>query len=56
MTSINSLEIEKWLCPPSNDTFEFKGKYTSQEFQFIKISVEKCNNSTDPMRRCATDT
>lgn len=41
-----TLGFKDWLCPMKNQTIKLMGIYTSQEFDFVKISVNRCNNST----------
>ena len=50
--SFHNIGLSKWLCPPKNYEFSFEGKFTSENFRYVRIFVEKCvpSNTTE----CAT--
>ncbi|CAD8066755.1 unnamed protein product [Paramecium primaurelia] len=42
-----SLGLSEWLCPHYNYSIRLSGGYTSQIFEFTKITVSECSNYTD---------
>ncbi|CAD8126731.1 unnamed protein product [Paramecium sonneborni] len=42
-----SLRLSEWLCPQYNYSIRLSGGYTSQVFQFTKITVSECSNQTE---------
>ncbi|CAK76107.1 unnamed protein product (macronuclear) [Paramecium tetraurelia] len=42
-----SLGLSEWLCPQYNYSIRLSGGYTSQLFQFTKVTVSECSNNTD---------
>ena len=49
------MPASRWLCSPTNYTYELYGKYTSKEMKFLEIVLKKCSNSTNSSRPCASD-
>ncbi|CAD8121273.1 unnamed protein product [Paramecium sonneborni] len=41
-----SLNLQEWLCPQHNYSIQLSGGYTSDIFQFVKITVSECSNDT----------
>ncbi|CAD8080324.1 unnamed protein product [Paramecium sonneborni] len=42
----NTLGLKYWLCPKDDFKILLKGSYSSEEFQFVKLIVKQCENST----------
>jgi hypothetical protein len=51
----NKLSMSSWLCPPVNTSFPLSGKYSSDVFNYINISVNPCLQYLDYSRECATN-
>ena len=41
----DQLNIRYWMCLPKNNTYEIKGKYSSEESKTLDIFLKKCNAS-----------
>lgn len=41
------LQIDNWLCPPLNASFDLQGQYSSYLSKIGMISVTACNNYTN---------
>ncbi|KAL4454248.1 hypothetical protein ABPG74_012205 [Tetrahymena malaccensis] len=39
------LGLDQWLCPEKNQKILLEGNYASSEFQFMKVSILKCENT-----------
>ncbi|CAD8198882.1 unnamed protein product [Paramecium octaurelia] len=42
----NSLGLSEWLCPQYNYSIKLSGGYTSEVFEFTKITVTECSNDS----------
>ncbi|CAD8190737.1 unnamed protein product [Paramecium octaurelia] len=42
----NEIGLDSWLCPQLNYSFTLKGRYTNKFFDFMKITVSQCSNSS----------
>ncbi|KAL4455127.1 hypothetical protein ABPG74_006509 [Tetrahymena malaccensis] len=42
-TTYQQLGFQDWLCPKRNQTIILGGDYTSTDFYFLKISINKCD-------------
>ena len=38
-----------------NSVVELEGKYTSDSFKLLRLSIQKCRNETDPSRPCVDE-
>jgi len=54
--TFDKLKFSNWLCTPENTVFNFQGKFSSDIFKYVKISVKKCSAVTGDNRTCATST
>ncbi|CAD8202414.1 unnamed protein product [Paramecium octaurelia] len=43
----NQLDLSNWLCPRKDFQFKLSGTYSSQEFNFIKIVVNDCQQNQE---------
>lgn len=43
--SYTRANLSQWLCPVPNQTISLQGKYTSNIFKYIKISVSQCTGA-----------
>lgn len=39
------LGLQSWLCPSAGQLVELQGKYSSELFKYLKISVTQCNGT-----------
>ncbi|EAS00224.3 transmembrane protein, putative (macronuclear) [Tetrahymena thermophila SB210] len=58
-TTYQQLGFSDWLCPKKNQTIILGGDYTSTDFYFLKISINKCDpnkvqNEFTPYSSCAS--
>ncbi|EAS04313.2 transmembrane protein, putative (macronuclear) [Tetrahymena thermophila SB210] len=42
--AFNKLGLDQWLCPKKDQKITLEGNYASSLFQFMKISILKCEN------------
>jgi len=48
------LGASAWLCPPIGSSFDMFGERASQVSQWLSFIVVKCNNASNPLRPCAS--
>ncbi|CAD8210004.1 unnamed protein product [Paramecium octaurelia] len=43
----SQLKLEEWLCPQLNYSIQLGGSFTSDIFEFVKITVSECSNNSN---------
>lgn len=43
----NKLQFQKWLCPKAGQIIELQGKYSSDVFKYLKISLNTCTGTVN---------
>jgi hypothetical protein len=38
------MELNKFVCPPSNYSLRIEGKYTSADFSYMKVDMKRCSS------------
>jgi len=56
MNSYNRFGFNKFLCPPLGTQIPIQGKVTSDVFRYSDVRIKKCNDITDPTRKCRNAT
>lgn len=51
--TFDRLGLQSWLCLKQNYSFQFEGKYSSDIFKYLKISVKSCKIDAGENRTCA---
>lgn len=51
--TFDRLGLQSWLCLKQSYSFEFEGKYSSDIFKYLKISVKSCKIGVGENRTCA---
>ncbi|CAD8089546.1 unnamed protein product [Paramecium sonneborni] len=46
-TQFSQLKLEEWLCPQLNYSIKLGGSFTSDVFEFVKITVSECSNNSN---------
>ena len=45
--------MANWLCPEIGSELLLQGRFSSQTYHQVSITLYPCNNDTDPNRPCA---
>ncbi|CAD8210201.1 unnamed protein product [Paramecium pentaurelia] len=46
-SQFSQLKLEEWLCPELNYSIKLGGSFTSEVFEFVKITVSECSNNSN---------
>lgn len=53
--TFDRLGLSSWLCLSQNYSFEFEGKFSSDIFKYLKISLKSCKIVAGDNRTCVPD-